>query len=545
MFRSLRSLLAAACAVCGAAAALTPQQVVVVYNAGSVRSSEAARHYAELRHIPMEQLVPLQELQPDAQVISRRDYEAKVVDPLLRAARENGWQWPAAPQGGKRMQAMVLMPDLPLKIKEQVNRPIPKHPDGRPDYRVRPPHDAAAVDSELALLGSTHALEGALANPYFKKDAPLDKANLPVMAVCRIEGVDEATITRMIEDPVRVEKKGLWGWTVVDEGGPIAQGDAQFKAVAALAAKAGQPLFHESSKETLASCFPLMPQTAVYFGWYTERANGPFAPAAPDTFRFAPGAVAAHLHSFSCTNVKDPKRWAPALLARGAAVTTGNVDEPLLTGCLDLGVFYDRLLKGYTVAEAGYMAMPALSWQAIILGDPLYRPYAVMKAGKGDTQNPFVAWARMLKAANGATAKVEEAVKRQLSGKGAALYAELYAWDCTNRSNLFQAADYFRMAANASAAPQDKLRNKLMQISVLHAAKDTRTASELMHQCLQDYEGSAYFPAVEKTAATVLKAEGWKPKPKPKPAAPAQPADKPAPKPADKPAAKPAAKPAK
>lgn len=521
MFRPLYSLFCYLCGLVSTASALTPQQVVVVYNAGSVRSSEAARHYAELRRIPMEQLVPLQELQPDAQTISRRDFEAKVADPLLRAAKDNGWQWPAGAAGGKRMQAMVLMPDLPLKIKEQINRPIPKHPDGRPDFRVRPPHDAAAVDSELALLGATHPLEGALPNPYYKKDTPLDKANLPVMAVCRIEGVDTDTVNRMIEDPVRVEKKGLWGWSVVDEGGPIAQGDAQFKAVAALARKAGQPLFYETSKETLAPCFPLMPQTAVYFGWYTDKANGPFAPTAPAAFRFAPGAVAVHLHSFSCPNVKDPKRWAPALLARGAAVTTGNVDEPLLTGCLDLGVFYDRLLKGYSVAEAGYMAMPALSWQAIILGDPLYRPYAVLKAGKGDAQNPFVAWSRMMKAANGDTQKVEDAVKRQLSGKGAALYAELFAWDCTNRNNFFQAADYFRMAASASAAPQDKLRNKLMQISVLHAAKDTRTASELMHQCLQDCEGSAYFPAVEKTAATVLKAEGWKPKPKPKaPAAP-------------------------
>lgn len=519
MFRPLHSLFCCLCGLVGTAAALTPQQVVVVYNAASVRSSEAARSYADLRRVPAEQVVALQDLQPDAQNISRRDYESKIAEPLLRVARENGWQWPAGPAGGKRMLAMVLMPDIPLRVNEQVNRPVPKHPDGTPDYRVRPPHDAAAVDSELALLGANYPLESALNNPYFKKDVSLEKANVPVLAVCRIDGPDTAAIRRMISDPVQVEKTGLWGWTVVDEGGPHAEGEKQFQAAAALARQKGQPLFYESSKATIAPCFPLMPHTAVYFGWYSMGADGPFAPTAPAAFRFEPGAVAAHLHSFSCLNIKDSRQWAPALLARGAAVTTGNVAEPLLAGCLELGVFYDRLLKGYSVAEAGYMAMPMLSWQAIILGDPLYRPYAVMKAGKGNTQNPFVAWSRMMQHAHGDIAKVEEAVKRQLSGKGAAFYAEMFAWDCANRANFFQASDYFRMAAAASAAPQDKLRNKLMQITLLHLAKDRRTASSLMRQCLEDYEGSAYYPAVEKTAETVLKEEGWKPKPKSAPPA--------------------------
>lgn len=39
----------------------------------------------------------------------------------------------------------------------------------------------------------------------------------------------------------------------------------------------------------------------------------------------------------------------------------------------------DRLLDGYTVAEASWMSMPVLSWQGVVFGDPLYRPYARMK----------------------------------------------------------------------------------------------------------------------------------------------------------------------
>lgn len=500
---------------CSVAWALTPQQVAVVYNAASPLSEQSARMYAAVRHVPQENLVALEGLKPTAQTISRSDYERLVAEPLLQTAAQRSWQWPAARAAvGQRMAAMVLMPDLPLRIGEQVARPVPKKPDGTPDYRVRPPEDAAALDSELALLGATYPLTGALNNPFYKKDAAIEQAKPPVLAVCRIDAPNEATIHRMIQTPVVAERKGLWGWTVVDEGGPYPQGDAYFKAVAALARQNGQPLFYETSKETLAPAYPLMPHTAVYFGWYSHLADGPFAPAAPASFTFESGAVACHLHSFSCTDIKDGRQWAPALLSRGAVVTTGNVAEPLLAGCLDFAVFYDRLLKGYTVAEAGLMAMPSLSWQAIVIGDPLYRPYAVLRAGKGDTKNPFVAWARMLKHAKGNTTLVENAVRKQLSGSGAAFYAEMYAWECANSGNLYAAADYFRMAGAAAAAMPDKLRLKLMQITTHFLAGDRDTAAALMHQCLEESEGFPYYPAVEKTALTVLKAEGWKPKPK-------------------------------
>jgi tetratricopeptide (TPR) repeat protein len=45
-----------------------------------------------------------------------------------------------------------------------------------------------------------------------------------------------------------------------------------------------------------------------------------------------------------------------------------------MTGHLD--IFNDRLLHGFTLAESAYMAMRALSWMTVVVGDPLYRPYA-------------------------------------------------------------------------------------------------------------------------------------------------------------------------
>ena len=53
----------------------------------------------------------------------------------------------------------------------------------------------------------------------------------------------------------------------------------------------------------------------------------------------------------------------------------GNVYEPFLALTHHLDVLHHRLLQGYTIGEASLMALPALSWQAVLLGDPLYRPF--------------------------------------------------------------------------------------------------------------------------------------------------------------------------
>ena len=87
-----------------------------------------------------------------------------------------------------------------------------------------------------------------------------------------------------------------------------------------------------------------------------------------------------HLHSFSASDFKIPGRgWSSALLEKGADVTVGNEYEPFLGACHRFDIFADRLLDGYTVAEATWMSMPVLSWQGVVFGDPLYRPYARMK----------------------------------------------------------------------------------------------------------------------------------------------------------------------
>ncbi len=499
---SLRCLLLSVCLLLLPARALEPSQVVVVYNADSVLSTKSAQRYALLRRIPANQLVALSDIKGGH--ISRMDFEEKIRLPLLEIGRQRGWRWPAGySRGQKRILAMVLMPDLPLGI-----RATPR-PKGTPaPGKLREDH--AAVDSELMLLGGNHPVAGAMGNPCYGKQISLGRDLPPVLAVCRIDAPDAASITRMIEDPIRVERDGLRGWTVVDQGGPYKEADNWLAAIARQAQEAGQPLFYETSKATLAEAFPLMTDTAVYFGWYTNPANGPFHPATAGDFHFAPGAVAVHLHSYSASSVKDATRWVGALLTRGAAVTAGNVFEPYLGPSLHFDVFYNRLMKGHCVAEAALMASPSTSWQCIILGDPLYRPFAA--ATKPGDENACNEWTRLRREwGDDLNALRREIRKRERQLYGASL-AEMFAWYCLEHKFMDDAVEFFTTACGCHRELRDRTRALIMVATVLAADGKKERALEVLRPWLASGAESPYLPALQKTHDVIA---GVKPKPAP------------------------------
>jgi hypothetical protein len=113
----------------------------------------------------------------------------------------------------------------------------------------------------------------------------------------------------------------------------------------------------------------------IYFGWYAGDVNGPFALPG---FRFPPGAIALHIHSFTATSLRSPAQgWTGPMVARGVTATVGNVAEPYLQFTHQPDLLLRGLARGDTLADAAYYALPVLSWQAILIGDPLYRPFAV------------------------------------------------------------------------------------------------------------------------------------------------------------------------
>lgn len=467
---------------------LQPREVAVVYNADSPLSCKAMQHYCRLRGIAPHQCIPLRDVQ--AGEISRGDFDIKVRMALLLAGREQGLYWPSGPVNGRHaVWAMVLMPDLPLRIREEVGL------QGK--HQGPMPGDAASVDSELMLLGAEYPRDGFGRNPFFKANQTLESGRPRVMAVCRIDAPSEAAVFRMMNDAQKTERTGLHGWVAVDEGGPYPEGDKWLAGVASLAKKHHQPLFHDTSRSTLATAFPMMRDTAVYVGWYANPPNGPFNKTAPADFSFAPGALAFHLHSFSATGIKTPDSWVGALLQRGAAVTAGNVAEPMLGTCLQYDVFYERLLAGYTVAEAALMATPVVSWQGIVLGDPLYRPFAKRtRPLRGDV---YAEWQALCRRYAGDDARLCSAVEAKLAGVHAGLWAEMYAWHCAENNELERAAHYFAAARQRYALEVDRIRTSLLEATCLYAL-DRKTQSEsLLRDCAARHAASAYAPAIKQS----------------------------------------------
>src|SRR5256886_738726 len=75
--------------------------------------------------------------------------------------------------------------------------------------------------------------------------------------------------------------------------------------------------------------------------------------------------------------LRAPKaNWVAPPLPRGAPASLGNVYEPYLRLTAHLNIFNDRLLHGFTFAESAYSSIEVLSWMSVMVGDPLYRPYA-------------------------------------------------------------------------------------------------------------------------------------------------------------------------
>jgi tetratricopeptide (TPR) repeat protein len=60
------------------------------------------------------------------------------------------------------------------------------------------------------------------------------------------------------------------------------------------------------------------------------------------------------------------------------------VNEPYLDATIRPQILFPAYVSGFTLAESFYLAMPYLSWQTIVVGDPLCAPFAGTPLAPGD-----------------------------------------------------------------------------------------------------------------------------------------------------------------
>jgi uncharacterized protein (TIGR03790 family) len=361
------------------AAAPDPASVAVLYNSSVPESKKLADTYRAARNIPAENLIGLP--LPKDDDISRKDYDEKIAKPLrAEFTARDWWKLGKNPENltlpvRNRIRYLVTVRGVPLRILNTSAEPVPNDPQNPFDR-----HDEASVDSELSLFGIQGLpTVGIINNAYFKSEKRITDVQMPFLFIVgRIDAANWETCERMIRDAVSAEKTGLWGKAYVDLANKFPQGDEWLRGIADTNFAVGIPTVVDLFHDSLPTNYP-MTDASLYYGWYEDSLNGPFLNPA---FQFRPGAVAMHIHSFSAGQIRDPfKNWSAGLLSKGAACTVGNVHEPYLGLTHHFDILHKRLLDGYTFGEAAYAATPALSWQTVVFGDPLYRPFIHLDGG--------------------------------------------------------------------------------------------------------------------------------------------------------------------
>ncbi len=483
------------------AAALGPNEVVVVFNSAVPESAQLAKLYREARNIPAANLIGLP--MPITADISRAEYNATIQNPLRLEFDKRGF-WHRARDANNillpssnKIRALVTLRGVPLRIKpEPAPAPTPDTPKTVPNNPITT-CDNAAVDSELAMFGVEGLpLMGVLENKYYRSEKSISEANLPfLMLTARIDAASLATCERMIRDAVETEATGLWGRAYVDIANKYPLGDKWLEQIVVDNLRAGIPTVVDRFNDTLPKNYP-MTEAALYYGWYDGNVSGPFL---NPKFRFRKGAVAVHIHSSSASQLSNPaQNWSAPLLDKGAAATIGNVYEPYLelTHCLD--ILHQRLLAGHTWVEAAWMAIPVSSWQSIVLGDPLYRPFLHFdgngKRVKADSEFLALHLAAMRWDDNPEEQRkqLQSAAERMKSG----VLAEAVGLRLLENSKPAEAAVWLGKARDLYPNPEDKLRQDFHLIASHRAAPAGKT---LAIQGLR--EAKARYGPLPETAA--------------------------------------------
>ena len=109
---------------------------------------------------------------------------------------------------------------------------------------------------------------------------------------------------------------------------------------------------------------------------------------------FDPGALAGMFVSTDGRTFKEPPAsWQPGdgapgarfagtsdslaadLIRAGVTGVSAHVDEPYLDASIRPDIIFPAYASGRNLAESFYAAMPYLSWQTLIVGDPLCAPF--------------------------------------------------------------------------------------------------------------------------------------------------------------------------
>ncbi|MDB6121949.1 MAG: hypothetical protein JWQ71_942 [Pedosphaera sp.] len=509
-------------------------EVMVVYNTRLAESKSVAKHYAEVRQVPDEQVIGFD--LPTNEEISRTDFHNRLEKPLVQAlvqkkllhfGSESVKGADGNPQriNGKvtdaKIRYLVLCYGVPLKIAED---PHMKEA-GAEQTRIELRRNGAAVDNELAclpLIEQHRPITGPMNNIFLGSTnaASLNPTN-GLLLVARLDGPTAAIARSLVDKAIEAETNGLWGRAYFDlrglANGEYKLGDDWIRGASEVSRRLGFETIVDTNGGTFPTTFPLS-QVALYAGWYDENVSGPFA---RPTVEFMPGAFAYHLHSFSAATLRsETHQWAGPLLARGATATMGTVDEPYLAGTPDMAIFFARFIfSGFTFGEAAYACQTTLSWQTTVVGDPLYRPFAKGPQEQYDElehrHSKLIEWyylrATNFKLINGTPlAEMVSAMEKLETAKKSAVLMEKLADMYTAQGKPASSAHALQEALKLDPSPQQRIRIMLTLADHLIPLHQEQEAYEVYLQFMKQFPDYADQLAIYKQLLSLAEKLGKK-----------------------------------
>lgn len=329
--------------------------VVVIVNDAVPESVDIGTHYCRMRRVPEANICHLNVTREET--TNWKDFHEKILGPFLNHL-------------DRFPEAIFVVPTygVPLRI---ANEKSDKNPESQPMGLG----NSACVDAELALaLQPLHEIEAWVDNPLFRKDKRVTRDD-QFLLVSRLDGPTPVVARALVDKAVYAETYGPKGIAWLDtrgfteDGGSYGSTDCEMRLC--LPVWDEYKIEHKDEDTPELIDISTCSNALFYWGWYTGQYNGTKA------FTFNPGAIGAHLHSFSATTIRSEKaQWVGPLVAHGITCTLGTVYEPFTVGFPAMNILYDRMLKGYTWGEAGAMAARINSWMCVYVGDPLYAPWS-------------------------------------------------------------------------------------------------------------------------------------------------------------------------
>jgi uncharacterized protein (TIGR03790 family) len=336
--------------------------VLLVVNDNSAVSKTIADYYARRRSTPQANICHLHTTADEE--ISRDVYNGQIAGPIAAFLRAGGLT--------ERILYIVTTLGVPLKIRGTGEM------DG----------DQAAVDSELTLLyldmkrGAPHAVKGSIPNPFFgKKDATFAHPQFPIYLVTRLAAYDFDGVKAIIDRSLAARNIGKFVIDEKDTGENSA--DAWLHSAAAFLPKERVVL------DTTTKVLYDLSDVIAYAGWGSNDKNRHRRFLG---FHWLPGAIATEFVSSDGRTFKKPpdswnlgKDWqtpeglfagspqtmSADYLLEGATGASGHVYEPYLGQTPHPELLLPAYYKGRNLAESFYLSIRSLSWQNIVIGDPL------------------------------------------------------------------------------------------------------------------------------------------------------------------------------